>query len=292
MCEKDDLEAFARLDQGVTRRRFGLMTLGAGFAAALPGLARGVETKGQDVDIPTSAGTADAHFVHPASGRHPGVLIWPDIMGLRPAFKSMATRLAESGYAVLVVNPFYRLKPAPTSTPPVDLNNPETRKALLGMKDTLTPETTQVDAKAFVAFLDQQGPVDTGRRIGTAGYCMGGALVMRTAAAVPDRVGAGATFHGGGLATDAPDSPHRLIPGMKAQFLIAIAANDDEKEPAAKDMLRTAFAQAKLPAEIEVYAGTKHGWCPPDSHVYDADQAEKAWGRMLALFGRALASGE
>lgn len=264
------------------------MALGAGMGLALPPLAFGAETRGGDVDIKTPAGTADAYFVHPAKGRHPGVLIWPDIFGLRPAFKDMATRLAGAGYAVLVVNPFYRTKRAPAAPEKADFNDPKVREALMALKSSLTAETAQVDAKAFIGFLDQQGATDPKRKIGTSGYCMGGPLVMRTAAAAPDRVGAGASFHGGGLATDTPDSPHLLIPGMKAQFLVAVAANDDEKEPAAKDTLRAAFAKAKLPAEIEVYAGTRHGWCPTDSPVYDHDQAEKAWSRMLELFKRTL----
>ncbi len=287
MCEKDDLEGFAQ--PGLTRRRFGIMTLSAGLAVALPRLAFAAGTKGNGVEVTTPAGKCDAFFVHPTSGRHPGALIWPDIFGLRPAFKDMATRLAEAGYAVLVVNPFYRTQRAPTSKPGADFKNPAVRDALMALRATLSPETAQADAKAFVEFLDKQSSVDTRRKVGTMGYCMGGPLVMRTAAALPDRIGAGASFHGGGLATDKPDSPHLLIPAMKAQFLIAIAANDDEKEPAAKDTLRAAFDAAKLAAEIEVYAGTRHGWCPTDSQVYDHDQAEKAWARTLALFGRALA---
>jgi carboxymethylenebutenolidase len=288
MCETDDFNDFARLEGRLTRRKFGQMAVGAGLAAALPGFALADETKGQDVDVKTPAGVADAYFVHPAKGRHPGVLIWPDIFGLRPAFKEMATRLAGSGYAVLVVNPFYRTKRAPTAPEHPDFNDPATRSALMALMGSLNADTTQADAKAFVAFLDQQAAVDTKRKLATTGYCMGGPLVLRTAACLPDRVGAAATFHGGGLVTDKPDSPHLLIPQMKAQFLIAIAENDDAKDPAAKDTLRTAFAQAKLPAEIEVYVGTKHGWCPTDSQVYDHDQAEKAWGRMLALFGRSI----
>ncbi|MGH8481873.1 MAG: dienelactone hydrolase family protein [Nevskiaceae bacterium] len=286
MCEKDDFGGFAQA--GMTRRRFGALALGAGLGAALPRLALAAETKGKDVDVKTPAGTCDAYFVHPAKGRHPGVLVWPDIFGLRPAFKEMATRLASSGYAVLVVNPFYRSKRAPTAPERADFKDPATREALMAMRATLTAEAAQVDAKAFIGFIDEQKATDTKRKFGTTGYCMGGPLVMRTAAALPDRIGAGASFHGGGLATDKPDSPHLLIPTMKAQFLIAVAANDDEKEPKAKDTLREAFAQAKLPAEIEVYAGTKHGWCPPDSPVYDAAQAEKAWSRLLALLERAL----
>ena len=288
MCENDDLEYFARRKQGLTRRSFGLSALGAGFAVAMPALVNAAETKGRDVEIKTPDGTADAYFVHPAKGKHPAVLIWPDIFGLRPAFKEMATRLAESGYAVLVVNPFYRTQRAPTAPEHADFNDPKTREALMALRGSLSPDTAKVDAKAFVAFLDQQSAVDTKRKVGTTGYCMGGPLVLQTAAAVPDRIGAGATFHGGGLATDKPDSPHLLIPGMKAQFLIAIAENDDAKEPEAKNVLREAFAKAKLPAEIEVYAGTKHGWCPTDAAVYDHDQAEKAWSRLLELFKRAL----
>lgn len=289
MCEQDDFSEFARRSNGMTRRRFGAMALGTGLAAALPKLAAAAGTRGADVSIKTADGTADAYFVHPGEGKHPAVLIWPDIFGLRPAFKEMATRLASSGYAVLVINPFYRLQKAPTAPEHADFNDPATRDALMKQYNSLNAETTLTDAKAFVPWLDQQAAVDTGKKMGTTGYCMGGPMVLRTAAAFPARVGAGATFHGGGLVTDKPDSPHLLIPQMQAHFLIAIAANDDAKDPKAKDALREAFARAKLPAEVEVYAGTQHGWCPTDSHVYDHDQAERAWGRMMALFGGALA---
>ena len=289
MCELDDLNAFARRQRELTRRQFGALALGAGIVAALPRLAHAVETTGGDVEIRTPDGIADAWFVHPAKGQHPGVLIWPDILGLRPAFKGMATRLAESGYAVAVVNPFYRTKKAPTAAEHADFSDPATRDALLSLLGTLQPTTTETDAKAFVAFLDSQSVVDKERRIGTAGYCMGGPLVMRTAAAIPGRIGAGATFHGGSLVTDKPDSPHLLIPRMKANFLVAIAANDDQRESDTKGVLRAAFAKAGLPAEIEVYAGTQHGWCPTDGVAYNHDQAEQAWSRMLALFSRALA---
>jgi carboxymethylenebutenolidase len=153
----------------------------------------------------------------------------------------------------------------------------------------LSPETALTDATAFVAYLDSQPFVDKKRKMGTTGYCMGGPFTMRTAAAFPDRIGAGASFHGGSLVTDKPNSPHLLVPKMKAQFLFAIAENDDKSQPEAKDVLRDAFANAKLPAEIEVYAGAMHGWCPPDSQVYNHDQAEKAWSRMLVLFKTALA---
>lgn len=289
MCDQDDLDEFARRSGELTRRQFGAMTLSAGLVAAVPAFGNSPPTTGADVDIKTPDGVADAYFVHPAQGKAPGVLIWPDIFGLRPAFKQMATRLAESGYAVLVINPFYRRQRAPTAPEHPDFSDPATRTALMGLAGTLNPQTAVTDATAFVGYLDAQPSVDKKRKIGTTGYCMGGPFVFRTAAAFPNRVGAGATFHGGGLVTDAPDSPHRLIPRMRAHFLIAIAENDDQKQPEAKGVLRESFAKAHLPAEIEVYAGTMHGWCPPDSQVYNHDQAEKAWSRLLALFGTSLA---
>jgi carboxymethylenebutenolidase len=212
------------------------------------------------------------------------VLVWPDIFGLRPAFRQMGKRLAEEGYSVLVVNPFYRQMKAPTAPQGAATPIPQ----LVPMMQALTPATHVTDAKAFVAWLDSRPEVDKSKKIGTTGYCMGGPIVMRTAAAVPERIGAGGSFHGGGLATQAPDSPHLLIPQMKASFLIAVAENDDSREPEVKNTLRTAFGAAKLDAEIEVYPAA-HGWCPPDTMVYDQAQAEKAWTRMLALFDKALA---
>jgi carboxymethylenebutenolidase len=289
MCQHDDLEEFARRARDVTRRQFGAMALGAGLSAVLPKLADAAQTKGADVEIKTPDGTADAYFVHPATGKFPAVLIWPDIFGLRSAFKDMATRLAESGYSVLVINPFYRTQKAPTAPDHADFNDPATRQALMALAGTLSATTAVTDAKAFVSFLDKQPSVDKKRKMGTTGYCMGGPFVLRTAAAFPARVGAGATFHGGGLVTETPDSPHLLIPEMKAHFLIAIAENDDTRQPEAKDVLRDSFAKAGLPAEIEVYAGTLHGWCPPDAQVYNQTQAEKAWSRMLVLFSKSLA---
>jgi carboxymethylenebutenolidase len=288
MCEHDDLQDFARR-AGLTRRQFGAMALGAGLVATLPKAANAAETQGADVEIKTPDGTADAYFVHPAKGKHPGVLIWPDIFGLRPAFKQMATRLAESGYSVLVINPFYRTKKAPTAADHADFNDPATRQALMTLAGSLSPATAATDATAFVTFLDNQPAVDKKKKIGTTGYCMGGPFVFRTAASYPNRVGAAATFHGGVLVSDKPESPHLLIPQMKAHFLIAIAENDDQRQPDAKTVLHDSFAKANLPAEIEVYAGTLHGWCPPDAQVYNHDQAEKAWSRMLVLFSSALA---
>src|ERR1700678_989972 len=291
MCEKDDLDEMYEISRSrdLSRRQFGALSLGVGLTALLPRLADAADTTESEVEIKTPDGTCDAYLVHPLKGKYPAVLIWPDIFGLRPAFRQMGKRLAESGYTVLVINPFYRTQKAPTAPEHPDFNDPATRQALMTLAGTLSPATAATDATAFIAFLDAQPSVDKKKKMGTTGYCMGGPFVFRTAAAHADRIGAAATFHGGGLVTDKPDSPHLLIPQMKAHFLVAIAANDDEKQPEAKDVLREAFAKAHLPAEVEVYAGTMHGWCPPDSQVYNHDQAEKAWSRMLVVFSSALA---
>jgi carboxymethylenebutenolidase len=291
MCDNDSIDDMLEFQRRaeLSRRQFGAMTMGTGLAMMLPSLTEAADVKESEVTIKTSDGTADAYFVHPAGGRHPGVLVWPDIFGLRPAFRGMGKRLAESGYAVLVVNQFYRTKKPPIAPEGASFQDPATRSALMALAGTLSTETTIMDAKAFIEYLDSQAAVDRKRKMGTTGYCMGGPMTMRTAATRPDRIGAGASFHGGGLVTDKPDSPHLLVPKMKAHYLFAIAENDDQKQPEAKDVLRDAFAKAKLPAEIEVYAGTLHGWCPPDSEVYNEAQAEKAWSRLLALCKTALA---
>jgi carboxymethylenebutenolidase len=200
----------------------------------------------------------------------------------------MGKRLAESGYSVLVVNPFYRQKRAPVVPEGASFADESVRNTVFPLAQALNATTHVTDARAFIAWLDSQPAVDKGRGVGTTGYCMGGPITMRTAAAVPNRVLAAASFHGGGLVTNNPDSPHLLVPQMKAQYLFAVAENDDQREPEAKNVLRETFAKAKLDAEIEVYPAA-HGWCPPDSAVYDEAQAEKAWSRMLVLFERALA---
>ena len=270
----------------MTRRQFGAVSAGAGLAMLLPRAANAQEVTESEVDVTTPDGVADSYFVHPASGAHPGVIIWPDAFGLRPAKRQMGRRLAESGYSVLVVNQYYRSQRAPIAD---STNFAALRETLMPLMGTLNAETHMRDARAFVSFLDSQASVDPNRKMGTMGYCMGGPITMRTAAAVPDRIGAAASFHGGGLVTDQPDSPHLLASQMTAHYLFAIAANDDENQPEAKDVLRDAFAEAGLPAEIEVYEGALHGWCPPDSQVYDEAQAERAWSRLLVLFESALA---
>ena len=291
MCDEhyeEDVKAY-RSSLGLTRREFGALSVAAGMAMFLPRVEGAVAVTESDVNIKTSDGTADCYFVHPATGTAAGVVVWPDILGLRTAFRKMGKRLAESGYSVLVVNPFYRQRKAPVLPDGATFGDPAVNTLVRPMAATLNATTHATDAKAFIAFLDSQASVAKNRKIGTTGYCMGGPIVMRTAAAVPDRVGAAATFHASSLVTTMADSPHVLIPQMKAQFLLALAANDDMREPEAKNVLRDSFAKAKLPAEIEVYAGAQHGWCPPDSPVYNEAQAEKAWTRLLALFEKALA---
>ena len=276
MCERDSNDDILRGNE-LSRRQFGALGLGATMAAMLPCAAAAAEVSESEVEIKTPDGTCDAHFVHPA-GATAAVLVWPDIWGLRPAFRAMGKRLAESGYAVLTVNPFYRsIKGQPAS-----------RDDAFKYAGTLSATTHVSDAKAFVTWLDAQKAVDRKRKIGTTGYCMGGAIVFRTAASLPERVGAGCSFHGGRLTTTDADSPHLLIPKMKASMLVAIADDDDQKEPTSKDILRKAFDEAKVPAEIEVYKGANHGWMPPDSQRHNAAAAERGWERKLELFRKAL----
>jgi carboxymethylenebutenolidase len=286
MCTQDhfddDRQEFEQ--QGlITRRQFGVL-LGAGVAMMLPTVPNAAEVSESDVTITTPDGIADCYFVHPAHGSAPGVLIWPDIFGLRPAFRTMGKRLAESGYSVLVVNPFYRLHKAPTAASGTATPISE----LMPLARSLTETTEFTDSKAFIAWLDAQRSVAKHRKIGTQGYCMGGPMAFRTAASVSGRIGAVATFHGGGLVTDQPNSPHLEAARSKAQFLVAIASNDDARSPNDKTTLKDTFEKAKLQAEIEVYEGAAHGWCPPDSSVYNEPKAEKAWSRLLALYGKAL----
>lgn len=272
----------------LTRRQLGASAGAVGMAALLPTSADAKPVKGRDVTITTPDGQCDAYFTAPASGKHPGVLMWPDIMGLRPAFRQMADRLAGEGYAVLVVNQFYRSTKSPIVQPGESFDQPAVRDKIMPWRAALTADAVTRDGTTFVAFLDKQKEVDTKRHVGSAGYCMGGPMVLRTAAAVPNRVHAGASFHGAGLVSEAADSPHRLIPRLAGGYLIAIASNDDARSPNDKTVLRDAFAAAKRPAEIQVYADAMHGWCVIDSKVYNQPQAERAWGRMLDLFRKQL----
>jgi len=285
MCDQDhfedDVKAYTARGL-VTRREFGIL-LGTGMIL-LPQVANAVAVTESDVNVTTPDGTADCYFVHPASGTAPGVLLWPDAFGLRSANKQMGKRLAESGYSVLVVNPFYRVQKAPTAPAGAQTPIPDIMPLLKALNET----THTTDAKAFIGWLDKQPSVAKNRKVGTQGYCMGGPIAFRTAAAVPDRVGAVASFHGGGLVIDSPNSPHLQASKTKAQFLVAIAENDDAKAPNEKNVLKETFAKANLPAEIEVYPAA-HGWCPPDTKIYNEAQAEKAWSRLLALYGKALA---
>lgn len=281
MCDQNTFEADALEYEArglVTRKQFGVI-LGAGVSMMLPSVANAVAVTGDEVSIKTPDGTADAYFVHPATGAAPGVVIWPDIFGLRPAFRQLGRRLAESGYSVLVVNQFYRTTKGRTDTAPGDMTQMRTHA------QALNTATHMTDAKAFTEWLDTQASVAKNRKMGTQGYCMGGPMAFRTAAA-SDRVGAVASFHGGGLARDTPDSPHLMAAKTKARFLVAIAANDDAKAPKDKDIVRETFAAAKIEAEIEVYADSAHGWCPPDSRAYNEPLAEKAWARLLALYSK------
>ena len=287
ITERDNAEYLSRI--GLTRRDFNRHSAALALAMMLPAVANAVDVVEQEVRVPTPDGMADCYFVHPATGAHAAVIVWPDIMGIRTAFRMMGKRLAESGYSVLVVNPYYRSVKGPVIEDGESFSNPEVRERLMPFYRSLSQETAVTDGRAFVAYLDQQPSVDTGRKIGTTGYCMTGSYTMLLAAALPERIGAAASFHGAGLATDADNSPHLLAPKMKAGFLIAIAANDDEKDPNARILLREAFDQAGVSAEIEVYEDTLHGWCPPDSVVYNEAQAERAWSRLLALFQRELA---
>jgi len=283
----------------LSRRDFVALSLGAGLVAAAGSSAAAelpvVETS---VEIKTPDGTCDAVFIHPTTGSHPAVLIWPDAFGLRPAMRNIGKRIAAEGYSVLVPNPFYRLAKAPVFGDASSFNfqNPADMAKLQPLMASVNaPGAAEKDAVAYVAFLDGQQQVNNAKKIGTQGYCMGGPLVVKTAAAIPARVGAGASFHGGGLVTDKPDSPHLLAPKIKARMYFGVASNDDMRQPDAKDKLKEAFAAAKVPAEIEVYPTAQHGWCVPDmpaqngKPIYSKPDAERAWVKLVALYKLALA---
>ncbi len=297
MAKKDSVKKEAR--RGDLSRRevvVGGLSLAAAVGASAGAEAARVQVVEHDVQVKTPDGTCDAAFIHPTRGAHPAVILWPDAFGLRPTMREMGKRLAAEGYAVLVPNPYYRASPAASidlNSKTFDFHNPDDMARLRKYMGGITPEGTEKDAAAFVAFLDAQRAVDRKRKMGTQGYCMGGPLVFRTAASQPDRIGAGASFHGGGLVTDQPTSPHLLIPKMKARMYVAIASNDDQRQPDAKDKLREAFESAHVPAEVEVYPDL-HGWCVPDmplqdgKPIYNKPDAERAWAKLIALYKQAL----
>jgi carboxymethylenebutenolidase len=277
----------------VSRRDFIARSVAAGLVAATgQSFAATLTVVETEVTVKTPDGICDAAFIHPASGAYPGVIIWADALGLRPSMRDMAKRLAAEGYSVLVPNPFYRVSKAPqfTTAATIDFKNPDTMTKIRPLMSSVQAAgAAEKDAIANVLFLDAQPQVDKTKKIGTQGYCMGGALVVRAAASVPERIGAGASFHGGGLVTDKPDSPHLLAPKIKARMYFGVAANDDQRQPDAKDKLKQSFKKAGVPAEVEVYPA-KHGWCVPDmpmedgAPIYDKAQADRAWSKLVALY--------
>jgi carboxymethylenebutenolidase len=290
MCEEITTNGADSLGDAsaLSRRNFAALSAAAALAGCAGGVSRAAATgdlRERMVEITTRDGVADAFFVHPAKGAHPGVVMWPDIAGLREAKKVMARRLAAAGYAVLCVNQYYRGGPAPVMESFAEFRTPEGQAKIKPLREALTTEAITRDGAAYVGFLDGDAAVDKARKVGSNGYCMGGPFTVRTAAAAPGRVGAAASFHGAGLVTPAPDSPHRLLAKTQASYLFAVARNDDVKEPAAKDELRKAADAAGRNAEIEVYPAD-HGWCVPDSPAYDPVEADRAWARMLDLFGK------
>jgi len=285
MCDNDIHQGLVE-DWSLTRRGFvatGVAMAGLASTAACASGAEGNVIE-RDVTVTTPDGEADAALFLPGEqGQWPAVLVWPDIMGLRPVFRAMARRLAAEGHVVLVPNPFYRSKRAPVVDGAFDFGNAQAREALFGYRAAMTDDGVDRDALAYLAFLDAQPQTDGAKKAGVQGYCMGGPLSFRTAAAVPGRIGAVGSFHGGGLVTDQPNSPHLLIPKTQAAYLVAVARNDDARDPAAKDALKQAFADAHRTATVEVYPAD-HGWCVPGSQVYDEAAAERAWGELLKLY--------
>ena len=292
MCDElteQDLKSFLQRQGTMSRRDFNKLGFAAIMASLLPEVAFADSVTESIVEIPTPEGISDCYFVHPSVNKHPGIILWPDIKGRRPVYQAMAKRLAEMGYSVLVINHYYRDAKAPVVSPEASFGDPDTMNYVRSLASKLTPDAISSDAKAYVSFLDNQPSVDKNRKIGAFGYCMGGADVMRAAAAVPDRVGAIASFHGGTLEiSETPSSTHLLIPKSNAQALHAIAENDDQRTPEIKNILKKEYQAANLSAEVEVYKDTLHGWCTPDFSGYHQQQAKQAWTRLIHLFETAL----
>lgn len=275
-------------DPAVSRRSFGKALAAVAALSAVPVYAdTGVVEK--DAEVKTADGVADAALFYPeGKGTWPAVLVWTDILGLRPVFREMGHRLAAQGYVVLVPNPYYRARKAPVVEGSFDFSNPESRATIMPLAQALSPKTHITDAKAFTAYLDSLPQTNKHAKMGVQGYCMGGPIAFRTAAVAPARIGAVATFHGASLVTDKPESPHLLISKTRARYLVCIADNDDQKQPDAKDALKEAFKKAHLHAKVEVFAGAKHGWTVRGSAVYNQPAAEKAWAELLQLYKKAL----
>ncbi|MEZ9822640.1 dienelactone hydrolase family protein [Shewanella sp. 10N.286.45.A1] len=293
MCDElteNDKKQFLLNQRNLNRRDFSKLSIAALITAVLPNVVFAQTVTESTIEIATPDGISDCYFVSPSNGKYPGVILWPDIKGLRPAYKVLAKRLAQAGYSVLVINHYYRDAKAPVVSPDASFGDPKTMNYLRSMASKLTHDAITSDAKAYIDFLDKQINVDRNRKMGTIGYCMGGSDTLRTAAAAPSRIGAVASFHGGGLdISDGPDSTHLLIEKSSAHALHAIAENDDKRSPEIKNVLRTAYKAAGISAEIEVYEETLHGWCTLDYSGYNEKQAEKAWSRLLHLFDKALA---
>jgi carboxymethylenebutenolidase len=283
MCDSDNHQGYI-VDTSFTRRSVVLTLSSVAAAAALPGAALAAKVIESDVTVPTADGSADAVLFHPAGkGSWPAVLMWPDILGLRPVFREMGRRLAGAGYTVLVPNPFYRTRRAPIVTGPFDFNDKAAMGKLMDLKGTLTDARIDADATAFITFLDKQKQTNRRKGAGVQGYCFSGPFAFHTAAARSDRVRAVGSFHGGGLVTKDATSPHLLIPKTKASFVVAIAQNDDQRQPEAKNVLKSAFAAAKRPATVEVYPAD-HGWCVAGGPAYNEAGAERAWAELLKLY--------
>jgi carboxymethylenebutenolidase len=285
MCD-DDIHQGLTYEPRLSRRRFGLAAVAAAGAATAAHAA--VKVTERDVEVKTPDGVADAALFYPTGrGSWPAVLLWPDVVSLRPVFREMGRRLAGEGYVVLVPNLYYRARRAPVVPEGFNFSNPEDRAKITPLRATVTPEGTARDAVAYLAFLDAQKQTNRKRKAGVQGYCMGGPLSFQTAGAVPARIGAVASFHGGGLVTDQPNSPHLLLPKTRAEYLVLVAENDDQRDPESKEKLKAAFAAAGRRHKVEVYPAA-HGWTVRGSAVYEEPEAERAWAELLALYKRAL----
>jgi carboxymethylenebutenolidase len=274
----------------VARREFVMFSVVAGMGLAAPAGGKDSEIVETDVEVKTADGTCDAVFFHPAKGKHPGVLIWPDSGSLRPAFREIGHRLAREGYAVLVPNHLYRTARAPVFARTFDpIKNPD--DAAFYRRITapfFAAGAVERDAMAYINFLDSQPQIRKKKKIGVLGYCLGGAYVLKSAALIPERVRAGVSFHGGFLATSKPDSPHLLAPKMKARLYLAIASDDDKREPEVKGKLRATFDAAKVRAEIELFPNARHGFCVSDSKAFNQSDAARAWSKLVALYQASL----